>query len=390
MIAAPRLLYTSFDEVPSAKGASTHIEAFAEGLGAQFGGVVLATPGPADVPPRPFAPGVQQVVLGCPDDDVLGRALTFRAKLLALVGEQAFDLIHFRSIFEGYALARHKEQIGARLLYEVNGFPSIELKYTYPRLRGDERLRAKLVHQECVCLTAADRIVTVSRLSRAFIAERGIAPDKVAVVPNGVDPSLFAYHEPPVPDAGPLRLLYVGTLSTWQGVEVLLAAVRRVQAVRPVELRLIGPTPRGRRAVVERLARRLGLEGAVFLAGSCERRQLVAELHRAHAAVVPLLPVDRNLLQGCCPLKMLEALAAGCPVIASDLPVVREIATPEAHFVPVEAGRTESLAAAILRLDAEPELGRRLARQARAHVLASLTWEHANRRLHDLYLQLLG
>jgi glycosyltransferase involved in cell wall biosynthesis len=317
---------------------------------------------------------------------MLGRALTFRAKLLALVREQAFDLIHFRSIFEGYALARYKEQIGARLLYEVNGFPSIELKYTYQRLHGDVRLRAKLEHQEQVCLAAADRIVTVSRLSRAFIAGRGIAPDKVEVVPNGVDPLQLPYQDPPLPDSGTLRLLYVGTLSAWQGVEVLLDAVHRVRSLRPVELRLIGPTPRGRRADVERLVQRLGLEGAVTLAGSCERSQLAEELHQAHASVVPLLPVDRNLLQGCCPLKMLEAMAAGCPVIASDLPVVREIGEPGLHYLPTEAGRAESLAEAILRLGAEAELARRACEQ----ILSRFTWAHASERLQQIYCELLS
>ena len=133
MCAAP-LLYVSFDQVPAAKGASTHIEANARALGARFGSLVLVTPGPRDLPARPFAPGVRQVVLGCPDADLLGRVLTFRAKLEALLRDQPFEIIHFRSVFEGYPLARHKDALGARLVYEVNGLPSIELKYSRPAL----------------------------------------------------------------------------------------------------------------------------------------------------------------------------------------------------------------------------------------------------------------
>src|SRR5438128_1422837 len=78
--------------------------------------VLLATPRPRDLPARPLAPGVRQVVLGCPDADLLGRVLTFRAKLEALLRDQPFEIIHFRSVFEGYPLARHKDALGARLV----------------------------------------------------------------------------------------------------------------------------------------------------------------------------------------------------------------------------------------------------------------------------------
>jgi glycosyltransferase involved in cell wall biosynthesis len=386
----PRLLYASFDEVPSPKGASTHIEAFAEAIGRRYGSLVLVTPGPVDLPARPFAPGVRQVVLGCPDDDLLGRVLTFRVKLLALCRSQAFDLIHFRSIFEGYALARRKDLHGARLLYEVNGFPSVELKYGYPRVAEDDTLQAKLVHQEQTCLDAADQVVTVSWLSQEFIVGRGIAPGKVQVLPNGVDPALFPYADPPVPDAGPLRLVYLGTLSAWQGVEVLLTALRGLNAVRPVHLQLVGPAPRARRAALENLVDHLGLEAHVTFSGPCRREAIAGRLQQAQAMVVPLLPVDRNLEQGCCPLKMLEAMAAGCPVVASDLPVVREIAEPGLHFVPAQPGQAASLAEAILRIGAEPDLGCRLARTAREHVVRHFRWDQVTERLLAVYDRLLS
>jgi glycosyltransferase involved in cell wall biosynthesis len=386
----PRLLYVSFDEVPSPKGASTHIAAFARGIGARYGSLILVTPGPQDVPVLPLAPGVRQIVLGCPDDNLIGRALTFRARLLALLARQTFDLIHFRSIFEGYPLALHKDALGARLLYEVNGFPSLELKYLYPRVRDDDVLLDKLDHQERCCLAAADQVVTVSQVSKEFITGRGCPAAKVAVIPNGVDPAVFPYRELVRPDGGPLRLLYLGTLSAWQGVETLLRAVQLAKPVRPVRLALLGPAPRTRRTELARTVRRLGVKEEVQLLGARPQEEVAALLHQSHATVVPLLALDRNLLQGCCPLKMLEAMFAGCPVIASDLPVVRELAEPDVHFLPARAGVAASLAEAILRLAADAGLGPRLARQARQHATARFTWEQAAGRLLAVYEELLS
>ncbi|MGL4551537.1 MAG: glycosyltransferase, partial [Gemmataceae bacterium] len=212
------ILYASFDRVPAAKGAATHIDANARALGVRFGSVVLATPGPEDAPPRDFAPGVTQGVLGCPDDDLIGRVMTFRVKLRALLGRQAFDVIHFRSPLEGYPFLR----TDARLLYEVNGLPSVEWKYHHPAVGDDARLLAKLRHQEDGCLAAADVVVTVSDVNRRHLLSRG-ARD-VRVIRNGVDLDAFPYRDPPPAGERP-RVLYFGTLSPWQGLETLIDGV---------------------------------------------------------------------------------------------------------------------------------------------------------------------
>ncbi len=389
MCAAP-LLYVSFDQVPAAKGASTHIEANARALGAAFGSLVLVTPGPRDVPARPFAPGVRQVVLGCPDADLLGRVLTFRAKLEALLRDQPFEVIHFRSVFEGYPLARHKDALGARLVYEVNGLPSIELKYSRPRLAPDDRLSAKLLHQESVCLDAADRVVTVSDVNRAFLLGRGCDPGKIRVIRNGVDLDSIPYRDPLPPDDGPLRLVYVGTLSPWQGVEVLLEALQLLVVERPARLVLAGPASRERRGELLRRVRRACLNGCVEFRPPVPRGEVASLFHASHVTAVPLTGADRNTLQGCCPLKLLEALAAGCPVVASDLPVVQELATPGRHFLPVAPDDPTGLALGLLRAGREQDENLARAREARQHIERSFRWENSTAALVALYEDLLG
>jgi glycosyltransferase involved in cell wall biosynthesis len=384
------LLYVSFDRVPAAKGASTHIEANARAVGARYGSLVLVTPGPRDEPVSDFAPGVRQVVLGCPDRDVLGRVMTFRTKLDALLARQTFDLIHFRSTFEGYRLARDRGRHGAALLYEVNGLPSVELPHAHPRIRGDALLAARLRHQEDVCLREADHIVTVSAVSRQYLIGRGADPAKISVIPNGVDTDLFSPPERPPTPGPPLRVLYCGTLSAWQGVDTLLDAVALARSRIPVRLSVVGPAPRDRHDASARRIQRLGLTDAVTLHGAQPRARVAELLCEHHVAAVPLSATDRNVLQGCCPLKLLEAAAAGCPLVASDLPVVRELLTPHAHYLPVAPDDPAALAEALCAIAADPGAARNRAARAREHVAKNWTWKRSTDRLLAVYEALLA
>ncbi|MGL4550886.1 MAG: glycosyltransferase, partial [Gemmataceae bacterium] len=100
-------------------------------------------------------------------------------------------------------------------------------------------------------------------------------------------------------------------------------------------------------------------------------------LHAADACAVPLAAVDRNTVQGCCPLKLLEALAAGCPVIASDLPAVREVVSDrEALLVPPDD--PAGIALALGRLDpARSRAGRRR--------VEGMTWQASTDALIAVY-----
>lgn len=381
-----RILYTSFDEFPGPKGAATHIDAFARALGAHFGDVLLATPGPTDQPLTPIFPGVRQRVFGCPGATPLGRARTFRAKLAAWLRRESFDVMHFRSIFEGFALTDSAVRRGATLIYEVNGFPSIELKYHYRRVADDRVLLNKLIAQENHCLRAAERIITVSDVNRQHLVERGIPDDRISVIRNGVDPDAFPYQDPPT-DTGPLRVAYVGTLATWQGIETLLEALELARKHQPVRLTLMGAASRTRRVELDRLVRRFELHDSVEFRAGGQREDVVRLFHDSHVSVVPLLAVDRNTRQGCSPLKLLESMSTGCPVIASELPVVLELAEPERHFIPAHPGDARNLKNALLAVAADRDGAVARARRARERVERQWTWRQATEQLCRLYAE---
>ncbi len=388
------IAYISFDAFPSPKGAAIHIDAFSRALGEALGGVSLVTlaaplvegtePAAAPWAHLPLqcalSPGVTHTALRPTGPNVIARALSFRAQLRRWWGERYFDIVHFRSIFEGYPIACRKQQLCDKLVYEVNGFPSIELKYHYPAVADDSELMAKLRAQEQRCIEAADLLITPSQVTADELMRRG-AEAVVEVIPNGVDEQLFGYHE--AQPSAPFRLLYVGTLAPWQGIAHAVEAVRRLQEDgRGVRLTVIGPARKRERWALAEQAPAL-----VEFLPPVPQTELVAHYHAADAAVVPLSVNDRNVVQGCCPLKMLEAMAVGTPAIVSDLPVTRALADDH-EVLFTKPGSSTAIACAVARLMDDPRLRRSVASAARGRIERSGTWRHATQRLISCYREL--
>jgi len=386
--AESRIAYISFDAVPAPKGAATHIEAFARLLGQAFSGLELVTvaPGREAIPPLERWPGVFHTALPAVGSSLIDRVLRFRRALQLWLRSRRFQAIQFRSIFEGLPLLRLAP--APRLVFEVNGLPSIELKYHYPRAADDRELNLKLLSQEQACLNAASLVVTPSGVTAHYLASRrAVGPEKIAVIPNGVDLSVFRFQPPP-PMNDCLRLLYFGTLAPWQGVDLTVRALAQVCQQAPAVLTIIGAGSRRRIGALLDLAAKLGVGSRLQVLPPMSQAGLLDHLHQSDAVLAPLGLNDRNLVQGCCPLKILESMAAGTPVIASDLPVVRELGRDGDHFLLVKPGSVDQLAQALLRLRSDPELSLRLALQARAHIEAAHTWERAGAALLAAYHEL--
>ncbi len=141
---------------------------------------------------------------------------------------------------------------------------------------------------------------------------------------------------------------------------------------------------------LQRRARSLGVEQHVEILDAAPQSRLAALHHASHIALAPLRSNDRNLVQGCCPLKVLEAMASGTPLVASDLSVVRALAADEVQAVLVKPGSAKAIKDAVLRLRNDPELARRLSVAARRRIQEAFTWAHAEHRLLTAYQRELG
>jgi glycosyltransferase involved in cell wall biosynthesis len=134
-----------------------------------------------------------------------------------------------------------------------------------------------------------------------------------------------------------------------------------------------------------RLAGRLGISDRVDWHHRLPHAAIAGWLAHAVASVAPLADCSRNVDQGCCPLKILESMAAGTPVVASDLAVVRELVVDGEHGRLVPPDRPAELARAARILLEYPDRTAALGAAARAHVASSLTWDRSRADLRAVY-----
>jgi glycosyltransferase involved in cell wall biosynthesis len=399
-----RILYSAFDLVPSPKGAGTHITYFVRGLVKAGFDVTLITAGDPALPEQSDYHGATLLRARAGADlNFLKRAIAFGEYTLNHVQQATpFDLAHFRSIWSGFPLAQAKGRYRHKLLYEVNGLPSIEMKYHYPALAGEPVLD-KLKEQEIATLHLADAIICPSKVTAVYIASLGVPPEKVTVIPNGIDTALFQPNGN-IPDTAPAEtpsmfspfispplptLLYIGTLADWQGLGTLINALPGVLEQQAVRLRLVGLGRKRQRKLLQKRVLKMGLEPFISIEPAIPHDHIPALIAQADVCLAPLSYNDRNVTQGCCPLKILEYMGCGKAIVASNLPVVRELVLDGREALLFAPDDPDDLARKILTVLNDSMLARQLGANAQTRAHTEFTWQGAQARLLAVYESLL-
>jgi glycosyltransferase involved in cell wall biosynthesis len=371
-------LYASFDRFPSRKGSAVHIDRFARTLFQRAGGGLLYVLGGDGLPPYQREGEVEVVRYSRANENYLERALGFSARLEALLDAEgaSIRLAHFRDPWTGMAVA---ERDLVRV-YEVNGLPSVELPYLHPRIPPGTLERIAEVEQRC--LDAADAVVVPSPVIAAALRRRGVAPDRLHVIPNGAD---LPAATPRPPDAPDRYLLYFGALQPWQGLDTALRALARLSDLDDLHLVVCASVHRRKAKPYRKLAARLEVADRVHWRFALPEHELAPWREHALASLAPLRDCARNVAQGCAPLKVLESMASGVPVLASDLPVVRELMDDGGQGLLVPPDRPGELARAVRTLLDFPERSTAMGAAGRARVEERFTWSAALAALDDLY-----
>ncbi|MEM9755872.1 MAG: glycosyltransferase family 4 protein, partial [Pseudomonadota bacterium] len=195
--------------------------------------------------------------------------------------------------------------------------------------------------------------------------------DKLRIVHCGVSPE--RYDRTGTRSGAGLHLVFVGRLAPVKGLRVLMAALRRLDAP-DVRLTVVGDGPE--RAALQALAAPLG--AAVRFTGYQSQEEVAQILATADAFVLP------SFAEGV-PVVLMEALAAGLPVIATRITGVPELVEDGVSGLLVTPGDPGALAAAIADLSARADRGRSLGAAGRKTVRAEFAIDREAARLAALF-----
>ena len=171
---------------------------------------------------------------------------------------------------------------------------------------------------------------------------RAVVPhEKVAFLPNGVDPQMFAAFRPGASTNGSYSVVYAGTVGLAQGLEVLVPAAEELRA-EEVHFTVVGDG--AAREGIARLKQARGVDN-LHLLGPRPRSEVLGLLQRADAALVSLR--DTPVLHGAVPSKLYEAMASARPVVLVAEGEAARLVEEVGCGAVVPPGRPERLAAAV-------------------------------------------
>lgn len=264
--------------------------------------------------------------------------------------------------------------LGLSFTLEVNA-PLADEAARFRGLQDVEMWRAR----EQQLMAEADRLIVVSTALRDHALTAGARQGSISVIPNGVELDLFwrggrdtIRRQLGIDDA--LVIGFVGSLKPWHGLSLLLEAFAALPG--SYRLLIVGDGPE--RHALEARASILGLGDRMVFAGAVSHGEVPAYLHSMDIGAAPFESMTGFYFS---PLKVVEYLAAGLPVVASrqgDLPLL----VGDAGIL-YEPGSQDELTGALRRLGEDAGLRARLGRNAVARA-ASLDWDKVAARVESV------
>ncbi|MEC5183743.1 D-inositol-3-phosphate glycosyltransferase [Cryobacterium sp. MP_3.1] len=320
-----------------------------------------------------------------PKGDHEGFIDEFRAQAAAL---GPWDVIHSHHWFSGMAMLPLARELGVP---HVQSFHSIAADEATPLSAGERPESGGRMAGEAWLARESDLIVAVSAAEADTVVRRlGGSMDRIAIVPPGVDGSLFHPVAPAAAGADQATAtdrgyaVVAGRLQPLKGLDLAIEAIAAVPAPLRPELVIAGDASADYDGYIDelnRLAARHGIENGVRFVGPRSRVDLAALLRGARVVLVPSHSETFGLVA-------LEAAASGVPVVAQGTGGLREAVLDGDTGLLIESRDPQVWADALTGVLSDPALARRLSLAARARA-ETFDWSRSAASLLDVYCALL-
>ena len=279
---------------------------------------------------------------------------TLAQRLDEIISQIKPDILHAHSpALNGLAALKAGKKHNLPVVYECRAFWEDAAVDHGTTTEGS--LRYRLTHAlESYVFKQADAITTICEGLRQDIVKRGIAEDKVTVIPNAVDLEKFKDTESVNPELqnklglkGKIVLGFIGSFYAYEGLLLLLEALPEIVKKRPdIKLLLVGGG--SQEEAVKQKAGELGLEEFVIFTGRVPHDEVQDYYNLVNIFVYPRLPM--RLTELVTPLKPLEAMAQGRLVVASDVGGHKELIKDRYNGYLFGANDAHALAKTVLAL----------------------------------------
>jgi glycosyltransferase involved in cell wall biosynthesis len=278
---------------------------------------------------------------------------------------ERYNLFHLA----GALVARRR---GLPLLLEVNA-PLVEERSRF----GGLALKPLARWAERFVWRSATWALPVTEVLAGYLRSAGVEPDRIRVIPNGIDLEAFteALAARQAPAGAPeLVLGFVGFVRDWHGLDRVIEAIAAYPGPARILLKVVGEGPA--RPGLEALAARLGIADRVVFTGLAPREAIPQHVAGFDIALQPASVAYAS------PLKVFEYMAAGRAIVAPDQPNIREVLRDGETALLFDPADPQTMWRAIARLIEDAALRARLGAAARAEILArDLTWSGNARRI---------
>lgn len=239
-----------------------------------------------------------------------------------------------------------------------------------------------------VIFKSSSRIIALTEIEKRYLIYLGADPSKIIVIPNAVNSNLLTYR----PDIARFRnnhhlrdekvVLFVGRIGLAKGLDILVDAIPHVlaQAGSNIRFVLVGPDW-GDRYALELRAKSLDVDTHILFTGALVGEDLLNAYHTADVVVL-LSRFDAS------PIVLLEAMAAGKPIVAARVGGIPDIIKDGVNGLVVEPEDVAAAGAAISRILADSALADRLGQAGKMQVGEHYRWDKVSQRVANLYEEL--
>lgn len=290
------------------------------------------------------------------------------------------DFIYVRSSLYSTTGITLKQQLNIPLIVEINTPIAMEQKKYRASSLGELAYAA-----EYKLLSNADAIVCVSNVIKEYVTSIGISPDRVIVIPNGVNPRFLEEKGDQLDNQlkleGTPLLGFVGGLRPWHGIEILPDLLRLLKNQYPdVRMAIVGDGPL--REDLENQFKQMDLTSNVTFTGNIIHQNIPGIVRQFDIALAPYAKLDHPFYFS--PLKLFEYMAAGTAVVAAKIGQVEEIVNDGENGFLYSPADLDEMFNCCQKILSNPHLKQSISNNAQQLIREKHTWDHVANTIIDI------